>query len=244
MEDEANRTTRCEASKIYQPLSTDHNEIRLLTLKAGSKDALIECALTSVRLNDPLRPSYTALSYTWGTSDNPKWIIIDRKCLPVTMNLHIALEHFRKPDEDSCLWIDAICVNQYDLKERGEQVLRMRDIYSQAENTIVWLGPEAENSSKAMDLIDLCDYICEDYFSKEESGASPPDENLWGPHHSWKIEDELEALSALLQRSWFFRIWVVQEAVVSTNLIICCGNRQTSWNSVSLYPVQDWMIFY
>lgn len=229
-----NSTGSPEAGSIYSPLSTKRNEIRLLTLKAGSGKTPIEGSLTTVCLDDLDCPSYNALSYTWGTTENPGNIIIGGRELRVTPNLHVALEHFRKTHEDLCLWIDAICVNQLNLEERGEQVLLMRDIYSRAENTIVWLGSEADDSAKAMDLIDLLNYINDDYTSRQAESKSQSDPNIWGSQQSWKIEEEITALTALLQRPWFFRIWVVQEAVLSKNLIIHCGDQQTTWKSVSL----------
>jgi hypothetical protein len=39
-------------------------------------------------------------------------------------------------------WIDAICINQKDSDERGQQVQFMAKIYNQAHRVIVWLGVE------------------------------------------------------------------------------------------------------
>ncbi|TFB00421.1 hypothetical protein CCMA1212_007750 [Trichoderma ghanense] len=36
--------------------------------------------------------------------------------------------------------IDAICIDQKNLKERGHQVQQMGDIYKQAERVLFWLG--------------------------------------------------------------------------------------------------------
>ena len=35
-----------------------------------------------------------------------------------------------------------MCINQLDFKERNHQVCRMRDIYSKAETTIIYLGAD------------------------------------------------------------------------------------------------------
>lgn len=41
------------------------------------------------------------------------------------------------------IWIDAICINQSDQRERGEQILYMFTIYGKADEVMVWLGAEA-----------------------------------------------------------------------------------------------------
>ena len=62
------------------------------------------------------------------------------------------------------MWIDSICVNQQDLKERSSQVLRMADIYGQAERVIAWLGLETEDTAQAFKiLISLADAITVDW---------------------------------------------------------------------------------
>ena len=51
--------------------------------------------------------------------------------------------------------MDALCVNQADLDERGRQVLQMGEIYSKAARTIARLGVQADNSGQALQLIDI-----------------------------------------------------------------------------------------
>jgi len=56
-------------------------------------------------------------------------------------------------------WIDAVCINQSDLPERGSQVSMMDVIYRHATNVLVWLGeldifirPAAEAMNALLDL--------------------------------------------------------------------------------------------
>lgn len=51
----------------------------------------------------------------------------------------------------SALWVDAVCINQCDDEERYQQVARMADIYSSAAKVVIWLGPEADNSTAAIE---------------------------------------------------------------------------------------------
>lgn len=52
----------------------------------------------------------------------------------------MALSCLCKDDEDRGLWIDAICINQYDLDERSSQVANMEHIYRDARLVVVFLG--------------------------------------------------------------------------------------------------------
>jgi hypothetical protein len=51
------------------------------------------------------------------------------------------------------LWIDAICTNQADEKEKFEQIRMMRDIYRNACMAWIWLGNEMEGTEDAIALI-------------------------------------------------------------------------------------------
>ena len=43
---------------------------------------------------------------------------------------------------DIHLWLDALCINQEDLRERNHQVGLMRSIYINTDNVLLWLGEE------------------------------------------------------------------------------------------------------
>ncbi len=68
----------------------------------------------------------------------------------ITQNLQDALEQLATSGLiGEWLWIDAICIDQDNLEEKGGQVALMGDIYSKASDVIVWLG------SDTMDLSDF-----------------------------------------------------------------------------------------
>jgi len=83
-------------------------------------------------------PHYEALSYTWGTTENPEIAYVmepglqgNESCvaLEIYQNLASAIRHLRYIDQVRVLWIDSICINQEDIPERNEQVKRMANIY-------------------------------------------------------------------------------------------------------------------
>jgi hypothetical protein len=111
------------------------------------------------------QPRYEALSYTWGSMENPETVFMETSlcaslengAIPATLqvgqNLASALRHLRYSHRSRKLWIDALCINQSDDTERGEQVKRMACIYKLANRVVVWLGPEANNSKLALSTL-------------------------------------------------------------------------------------------
>ncbi|KAE9363214.1 hypothetical protein N431DRAFT_306353, partial [Stipitochalara longipes BDJ] len=61
-----------------------------------------------------------------------------------TANLETALRHLRQKDTARILWVDALSVNQADLKEREQRVKLMTRIYTQARTVIGWTGEASE----------------------------------------------------------------------------------------------------
>jgi hypothetical protein len=114
---------------LYQPLS-DPDGVRLLAMQPGKGFEKITCVLSHVSL--ATTPDDEALSYTWGDNHKSHSIRCGNGFLPVTANLHSALQRFRYRDRPRTLWADAICINQADIPERNLQVRQMQRIYQQA----------------------------------------------------------------------------------------------------------------
>ncbi|KAH8647488.1 heterokaryon incompatibility protein-domain-containing protein, partial [Tricladium varicosporioides] len=136
----------------YKPLDFTTFEFRLLTILPledgdGDQDKTIRCSLSHSLLIEP--PEYHALSYCWGDPGSTATIIVNGNPTRVTKNLETALWELRYRQIQT-IWVDALCINQNDLVERGLQVPRMGLIYSRAVEVIVWLGGEADDSKKAM----------------------------------------------------------------------------------------------
>jgi hypothetical protein len=69
---------------------------------------------------------FVALSYAWGSSIKSKTIFCNgQHFLSVTANLFDALWHIRHPVEAKVIWVDAICIDQSNIKERNHQVAQM-----------------------------------------------------------------------------------------------------------------------
>jgi hypothetical protein len=125
---------------VYQYKSLQNQQaVRLLALKPGSKSAPLVVSLTEACVDDDL--DYEAISYTWATEDGndqrSNLILCDGRYVRVTTNCEAALRQYRDPNVEKILWIDAICINQDDIVERGHQVQLMGKIYSKASRVLV-----------------------------------------------------------------------------------------------------------
>ncbi|TGO46396.1 hypothetical protein BCON_0328g00120 [Botryotinia convoluta] len=137
------------SQSLYSSLPLEPNNIRLLRILPNeNEEADINCTIFVYPLHDSGRGThrYEALSYVWGDTDNCRSICVNGHSLTVRANLHIALSRLRDPALERIIWIDAICINQEDLNERGSQVQLMAKVYSKASQVIIWLGEEADNN--------------------------------------------------------------------------------------------------
>jgi hypothetical protein len=139
------------AVPLYPPSSS--SPIRLLKLSpATAVNDHIECELFCSDLDGP--QTFEALSYTWGSVDNPVTISLHSTPTQITQNLAAALRHLRLPNEARILWVDALCINQADEDEKSLQVAQMRRVYTSpcTERVLVWLGEEGK-ACEAMSFV-------------------------------------------------------------------------------------------
>ena len=130
-----------ESDPIYRslPLEPRLFQTRLVLLQPGRPNDDICCTLDVVALGE--KPHFEALSYVWGDGkENLPTISLNGHPHRITANLDAALRRLRSETEVRALWVDAIGMNQRNLKERGEQVALMRDVYRQCDRVLIWLG--------------------------------------------------------------------------------------------------------
>ena len=226
-------------------LTENAHEIRLMTLLPGELHDELQIKLKVCAFTPARRLDYEALSYTWGSTNDPAQVFVGsrRRSLSVTRNLADALIHLRLRDKPRKLWIDAICVNQADLKERGSQVKRMAKIYASATRVVIWLGCGNPKSERAIRMISsIGSRIDVDWLAftvRSSCGASSPDfdeqylegcADLDTPFDF--DEGQVNSLADLLGRDWFERLWIWQEIWLgSARSILQCGFDTVLWNS-------------
>ena len=242
-------------------LPSASNYIRLLHVSpSGQADveahhqAPIVCDFIVEEITSPT--PYKALSYTWGDVSRPWpcWATIGGSEVPITRSLDTAIRYVRHQTEMTTIWIDQLCINQADNAEKNDQVLLMTKIYGKAEEVLAWLGPEADGSDAVMDAfhligsgareLDLPSYLTRErlpilmaIFRADE--ADPADETAKKIH---ELQDKACKLCAPIllsighwcKRTYFDRIWVVQEFALGKETTFVCGKKRVSRLDVML----------
>ena len=213
------------ASTLFLDLDPLQFEIRLMCLRGAPAGSKLECDLALHSLSSKATtPAYEALSYVWAEVEGEEVMRVDDLQHTITANLAIALAQLRYEDRDRMLWVDAICINQENVIERGHQVKLMGMLYARATKTLIWLGPESQDSAQAIeDLEQLSQdkHLSEVPFYGDHSGPS----DAWLPAPTERITP----LENMLKRSYWSRTWVVQEIVNAREATVFCGSSSISW---------------
>ena len=228
-------------SHVFRKLNEDLKEIRLVLLNPGSVEEPISCSLVYTSLNSSEDIAYDALSYCWGDSKEKCNILfttsgqedLGKPVLSITLSLHSALKSLRtESGPPRMLWIDAICIDQENLIERSQQVAFMKNIYSRAENVIIWLGDGDEVTSKCISTIktvgDRYALQSSDAGSEKKSKKEMHDP-LLATHSSyhWFLNE-----FPLFDMPWFRRTWVIQEVFNAKNATVRCGQDTLAWSMI------------
>ncbi|KAF4544522.1 Heterokaryon incompatibility protein [Lasiodiplodia theobromae] len=253
---------------VYKPIK-DPYEVRVLEIQPGEfndplRASLAHCTLefeyqpipleTKTGSDGPHRTGetryalsmglerlvfYTALSYTWGTGRPDATIVCDGQPLGITISLETALRHFRRKDHAIVMWIDQICIDQKNGKEKEQQIPLMSRIYSHALNTAIWLGagldePTTNNSddddSSDLDATTTAFALLRQIHARfrfhTDTVSTPADLlRLRLPPITSSVWLHLRALFAL---PWFARLWVIQELILSRSPWMVLGTHSNA----------------
>ncbi|KAF7917095.1 hypothetical protein BELL_0537g00070 [Botrytis elliptica] len=184
------------------------------------------------------KPEYEALSYIWGSAENPITAHVLGESLAtiqIGASLAVALRQLRYTDKPRILWIDSICINQSDMSERSHEIGRMRNIFSFADRTIIWLGEEADDSTSALSTIEHFAKQVE-YIGGGLVACAPGTKLMEWRHSNFHLPYDTKTWSsirALFRRPWFSRVWVLQEALLGDQRSsVQCGNTSIPFTAL------------
>lgn len=208
----------------YEPLALDGSVFRLIELLPGEDHEPFRIQFIMAKTSSP--PAYTALSYAWGDGTPVTTADVEGSVIGVAKNLSHALKRLRHPEKSLTYWIDAICINQEDDIEKGAQVALMQRLYQRAQMVMIYLGEDADRSEEIMDLFPK---ISNAYKVKKQEGQGRIREPLKAEELPvlglpTVLDPEWDVLRQFLRRPWFSRVWVVQEAILSTDAYVVCGS--------------------
>ncbi|KAM0719641.1 hypothetical protein Q7P37_003772 [Cladosporium fusiforme] len=192
----------------------DLGYIRLFKILKDKAKGKISIHLEPFLLTDA--PEYTAISYAWGSPIGTWEVLINGYKLLVPTNLNRFLKQARVSEGifTKWLWIDMLTIDQRNLEERAKQVIMMPEIFQQAAQVVVWLGPAYKNSDAAMGALSMPGRHWHSKKHRLQLWASSTGSGLWD----------------LCQRSYWHRLWVFQELQVARKVQLMCGSKTVPWN--------------
>lgn len=196
---------------------------------------------------------YDALSYAW--SLGPRYQEPNRQIIVETEKgsyklyiypaLEIALRYLVSIHMTEYLFIDQISINQRDRDEKSHQVMLMQDIYAQCARTIIWLGAPTRQSDRYFDLVHemsqegilsrvigprlsqfprVFDAVMDPSLPVNEEEREDRDD-LLDLVQRYGDRFPLDGFADVLDRNWFSRLWVIQEACLAPSVIFVCGEK-------------------
>lgn len=219
----------------YRELNHDKKEIRLLILEPGTGKEVVKATFKQAFLTDDTLPQYETVSYSWGDPTERSTISLHGKILSVPASSESALRRMRYPNKIRVLWIDAICINQDDVRERGHQVAIMAKVYGGTWRNLIWLGEDSHSTAAALDSIEQLN----DEFRRDTDNFTNVFNTLYASPTIVKSSSkqvlariDRKALAQFYYRPWFSRLWVVQEAALAPQNLCFCGRY-----TIALEPV-------
>lgn len=224
----------------YSSLDPKTKQIRLLRVSNEyTYGGNTPTELTTFDLD--VAPEFYALSYVWGKSEKPVKIYCNDGQLNITVNLAMALNRVFSWKSDMYLWADGICINQENAVERASQVMLMGKIYRRASKVLAHLHhidsfsspdhskPEQSSTWSAISLMNYLSRIWNfdtDFSTKDEAEwerlGIPSREEPW----IWNN------LLSFWTHDWFTRAWVLQEAVLGSQVLVFFGDAVTTLDQI------------
>ena len=149
--------------------------------------------------------------------------------MDVRANLWECLSYLSSTARDELFWIDAMCIDQCNVRERNEQVRAMKMTYREAAKVFVWLqdaAPESLRKSPSPSVSaqrDKKDSIRTEKTYLEKAYA----EQLFPAHVEGTIWQS--HFDEIMNQPYWSRTWVIQEFMLAQNITLCFGGSEIHW---------------
>lgn len=197
-------------SQDFVDLESGPLRAELLVVNLLDKDVVIEVREQII--------SFSALSYVWGPPDTSRVITCNGIEMLISQTLAVALDCVR--GNVRYLWVDALCINQHDNREKAQQVSRMLRIYQKADLVIAWLGVPTPETHLALACLRRFRTMGEEIQRANSIG------------HSEACLAKTKAMCAALMffynTKWLSRTWIRQEVYGARVLAMQCASQQIS----------------
>jgi hypothetical protein len=217
------------ASLLHEPLPNALTHIRLLEVLQGKVGQHVVCAMSVWPLDTA--PPYDAISYTWGDPTLTIPVTINGQELIVRTNCEYVMQQWftTRTSVSRYIWVDAICIDQSNLKERGSQVTIMGELYRRSSQVLACVGPHADDSEYLFSFCRKETILLGQLHSKRPINFS---EDIWSKQWSRRIKEIFRpaamethpinglfigprtktrlrlACIAFMKRAYFNRVWM------------------------------------
>lgn len=239
----------------YSPIQNP-NSVRLLAILPAASDATSPLRASLRELSLDSGAPFFALSYTWASEDGDsslsKVVECDGASIKITANCNAALCALRMTKMPFLVWVDAICINQADDEEKGQQIRLMHQIYSKAHWVMLWIGEQSsavdEETLRPFSALGM-EFMRE--LAVEVTARKDADQNVReGPlyhelvgqrkafrSHGSSVEamsPRVRGLWEILHRPWWSRVWAMQELAFAQTAVLLCGDKVESFDNASI----------
>jgi hypothetical protein len=150
---------------------------------------------------------YEAASYALGHQDFTLTLnfvgAVPSEVISVRRNMDVTLRYIRPTSQQRHLWIDVLCINQYDIKEKDASEVDGCGLPIRKAITI-WTGPPTDALDGRFELFKtLVNYAHADCENSAERAAP------------WV------QLQKFLKRRWLLRRWTIQEVLLAKHATMC-----------------------
>lgn len=223
-------------SEIYTS-TLGHDHFRLFYL-SGARDIHSPVHGDLVEYERQNCPEYETASYTWGGEDGdatpcrPAYFGEFWDVLFLTRNCWSLLQYLRPQMGTRVVWVDAICINQDNIPERGAQVSIMTQIYKNCLRVVIYPGGHLvrKDEHRFRERIKHDDITERDGLYYVNNSGS----DIW---HS------------VFQSRYISRVWVIQELILAPAAILALDDHDVYLDNSLLHRVakkdggREWLEF-
>jgi hypothetical protein len=145
------------------------------------------------------------------------------------------------------LWVDILCINQNDDREKTGQIVSMAQIFRAAKMVVGWLGMKNDTTDAGIEVVRAVDD------AMPLNWGDPKDKELhpenYSPHHAWarKIQhmwapgpngesgidnDHWRGAADIQNRPYFQRGWILEEITMAKYPAFLIGDTIISWRQI------------
>lgn len=202
-----------------------------------------------------IKNSSSKVKFLQDWTDFTEFIVVNKMRIMITAHLGAALRCLRDRGNSKYFWIDALCIDQTDWEDRSSQVQMMGHIYSTCQQVIAWLGPghAGEQTLEILNELGAEEFDLDDFISWLENSELPeeqPFNKSKSPGNAVVDDSSLEhtkylrmrkylqnsnfknSVDTLVNLEWWHRLWVYQESILPTSLILHQGLHSIAFENL------------